>query len=587
MHSTVSPHSHVVVKLPSDSTKILQIIPNTNIALGKYGSFPANQIIGRPYFLTYEITDSPDENGHVLRIVPAAELHTEALISEEPTPVETEEGEGLDNNDEVIPRTNRHIVDEPSTQQLTAAEIENLKQTGAGKEIIAKLLESHSALDQKTEFSRAKYMLRKRKKYLQRFTIIPLDVASLTQWILEQKDASRIMELREEMLGLIGCWGNVHHAGHSDYNSLPAPSDHNPQSKLTGRWLIVDDTAGLVTAAMAERAGILYPPESTLSPTVEDGTEQEQPQEQIADQLQPSEQEIQAKPPPDSDRDRDVMAAQTTTLTVIHSNSQPNLSLLKYFSFEANDSPQNHPLSSHLKTLSWLQLVDPLSDPLYSEPSAARASEEEIASWRPSKRGIHFKKIKRWERVRRVVDETRAGGFDGLIVASLLDPATILKHTVPLLAGSAPIVVYSPYIEPLVKLTDLYSKFRRTAYITLKREEAAHAVARAEKGAVGENDVVAGGDYVRDSNGLATENNEEEFPVDPTLVLAATVQTARVRPWQVLPGRTHPLMTGRGGAEGYIFHAIRALPAEGRVEARGLTGRKKRKLNAETPQNLE
>jgi len=33
-------------------------------------------------------------------------------------------------------------------------------------------------------------------------------------------------------------------------------------------------------------------------------------------------------------------------------------------------------------------------------------------------------------------------------------------------------------------------------------------------------------------------------------------------------------MMGRGGAEGYLFHATRVIPAEGRVEARGKKGMK-------------
>ncbi len=34
-------------------------------------------------------------------------------------------------------------------------------------------------------------------------------------------------------------------------------------------------------------------------------------------------------------------------------------------------------------------------------------------------------------------------------------------------------------------------------------------------------------------------------------------------------------MTGRGGAEGYLFTAVRVIPAEGRVEARGKFVRRK------------
>lgn len=101
-------------------------------------------------------------------------------------------------NEEGIPiRTNREIVDDASTQKMTAEEIEALKKvsTGAGREIIEKLLESHSALDQKTAFSLAKYTLRKRKKFLKRFTVLPVDVSLLTNYMLEGKEAMKTMEL--------------------------------------------------------------------------------------------------------------------------------------------------------------------------------------------------------------------------------------------------------------------------------------------------------------------------------------------------------------------------------------------------------
>ncbi|EFR01088.1 hypothetical protein MGYG_04092 [Nannizzia gypsea CBS 118893] len=495
MHSSIPPNVYVALKLPSEVTKIVQTVPNSygkppsgpvievvanlnarNISLGKYGSFPCNQIIGRPFYATFEIADNADADGHVLHIVPAAELHTEALLADG-------EGDGDGEAGTSTPSTafpqedNRNIIDNKSTQQLTMQQIEELKQssTDAGREIISKLLESHSALDQKTQFSRAKYMLRKRKKYLHRFTVEPMDVSALTEWMLEQKDPGRILELRDEAIGLIGAWANVHYGGSGEPDGA-AKLDGVNQAK--GRWLIVDDTGGLVVAAMAERAGILYPPEvlsgEGLSSTTKQG----------------------ARPPQSTEDDAPAvdamsMSASHTTLTKL----------------------------------------------------ARRA-----ASWEPSKRSMHFKKKRRWTKVRNTVDETRAGGFDGLIVATLMDPASILKHTVPLLAGSAQVVVYSPYIEPLVQLADLYSTARRTAYITYKRE-------------------VAEG---------AADDKEEDFPVDPTLLLAPTLHTSRVRTWQVLPGRTHPLMTGRGGAEGYVFHAVRVLPAIGKVEARGVQAKKRR-----------
>jgi tRNA (adenine58-N1)-methyltransferase non-catalytic subunit len=126
-----------------------------------------------------------------------------------------------------------------------------------------------------------------------------------------------------------------------------------------------------------------------------------------------------------------------------------------------------------------------------------------------------------------------------------MDPSTILPHVIPLVRGGGHVVVYSPTTEPLVQLMDLYSRERRAAYI--------QHLSRAET------------------------PDPAEFPVDPRLLLAPSLQTSRVREWQVLPGRTHPLMTGKGGSEGYIFTARKVIPLDGEVEARGnFTGRKRK-----------
>ena len=263
------------------------------------------------------------------------------------------------------------------------------------------------------------------------------------------------------------------------------------------------------------------------------------------------------------------MSASNNTLTVLHNNAQPNLSSLKYFSFDQSNPSETHPLHANLKSVSWMQLLEPNSDPIYAhEPPVVPDST--LATWKPSKRGLYHRKRRRWDRVRRVVDETRAGGFDGLVVVSPMDPTSIFKHAVPLLAGSAPVTVYSPHVEPLVKLADLYSTARRTGYINMSRKRKI-AQPIEEPSSLQNNQATSNED---DENNY---DEDEYFPVNPTLLLAPTIQTSRIQPWQVLPGRTHPLMTGRGGAEGYVFHGIRVIPAEG-VEARGRPGRKKRKV---------
>lgn len=528
--------------------------------------------------------------------MPASELHAEVLAESLPSADSNEDATDLQD----VMGDNRLTIDDSTRQALTMEEIDQLKQadTGSGKDIIAKIMQSHSGLHEKTAFALSKYTMRKRQKYLKRFTCLPLDVSMLTQWMLEEKEPARIMEVREEMLGLIASWANIH------YSELEPGLEH---LEPNGRWLVVDDTAGLVVAAMAERMGILYPREKSSTAEPEDEPENEpvphhngnssvgqdtmevdtnaqaetldqnSRQQQIGDPMEMSinaqtetpdqhdEQQDIDDPPkqPKTPRKKpkryppDAMSARNNSLTLLHPATQPNISMLSYFSYDPSDTnakntaipAADHPLHTHLKTVNFLQLTQPEFDGAYQEPESF--TEEEIKQWKSSQRGNYFRKRRRWERVKRVVDEARAGGFDGLVVASTIEPATILNKTVPLLKGGAQIAVYSPNIEPLAELADLYSSARRTAYLNVLAEE-----------------------------DEPPQLPNEDFPVDPRLLLAATVQTARARAWQVLPGRTHPMMTSRGGAEGYLFTATKVIPAEGRVQARGNFAKKRK--DAET-----
>ncbi len=543
MSCSLSEQSH---PFTSTSRSLVDNLQST-ISLGKYGNFQANHLIGRPYHLTYEVLDKVEGTiGSGLRVIPAAELYAGIDDEGTATPPVTSEGKTASGKDgieyevvgeggEVILRTNRETVDDAATQRMTMDEIERLKAEGAGsgKDLIAKILESHSALDQKTTFALAKYTLRKTKKYLRRFTVLPLDVPLLARWMLLEKEPMKIMEIREEMLALIGSWSNIHCA-------LP-PQMHDKElgagKAREGRWLMIDETAGLLVAAVGEKLGVLDPPK-VRKPGPETRESVDQGDSEAGVLGNSINQQNQTAQPLSASQAAGALA-DSNTITLIHANSQPNLSLLRYFGFDAANPTRSHPLQSHLKMISWLQLLAPTEDSAYTEPETV--SDEVLRSWKSGKRGNYYRKRRRWERIKSIVDETRAGGFDGLIIASVMNLASILHHTVPLLRGAAQVVIYSPHIEPLAEVADFYSKARRTAFVT------------------------------QPPDSLPTE----DFPVDPTLLLTPTIQTARCKPWQVLPGRTHPLMSGRGGAEGYLFTATRVLPAEGKVEARGKYKRRK------------
>ena len=547
--------SEQYIPKPPPSQKLTS---SSTIHIGKYGSFQANHIIGRPFHLTYEILDqveNDEASNSGLRIVPVSELYANIHEDEISTPSESEgaflgdpaggvQYDIVGEDGQVVMRTNRKIIDDTNSQGMTMEEIETLKASGAGsgKELVTKILESHSALDQKTAFALAKYTLRKTKKYLKRFTVLPLDVAMLAKWILHEKEAGKVMEIREEILALIGSWSNIH------YTPTDSTSQDVEQLERVGRgrWLVVDDTTGLLTAYMAEKMGVLYPRDKQ-HPNDKDTVPNQDPNDYMNPDITNPEEAETLEPQSSLKQDRqgrarrDISFSAHNTLTVIHPLSQPNLSLLRYFAFDPFNPIPSHPLTTHLKTLSWLQLLDPIADAGYKEPSLV--SPTELANWKSSKRSTYFRKQRRWSRIRSTVDETRLGVFDGLVVASAMNPQSILHHLVPLLRGSAQVVVYSPHLEPLAELADAYSAARKSAFLS---------------------DPPAPGDMPT-----------EDFPLDPRLLLAPTIQTARARSWQVLPGRTHPLMTGKGGAEGFVFTGTRVLPAEGKVEARGNYKRRK------------
>ncbi|KAI0714889.1 Gcd10p-domain-containing protein [Earliella scabrosa] len=97
-------------------------------------------------------------------------------------------------------------------------------------------------------------------------------------------------------------------------------------------------------------------------------------------------------------------------------------------------------------------------------------------------------------------DELFAGEFDGLLVASQYDPFSIVDKLFPYLAGSASIVVHSPHVQVVTNLQN----------------------------------------QLRDLPGY----------------LGPAVTEGFLRRYQVLPGRTHPMMNASGSG-GFILHVIK------------------------------
>jgi tRNA (adenine-N(1)-)-methyltransferase non-catalytic subunit len=141
----------------------------------------------------------------------------------ESTDYHTFEGEG-----------NAFIVDDPTSQKLSQEQIEKMKLELNESDIINSLCKNNSAFDQKTEFSKLKYIKRKQKKFQKVFR--PLECTALNYCTFYlQKNPSKILNIRIDTLSQMLTLSNVRYGS---------------------RLLLVDDMSGLLTLACLERMGI-------------------------------------------------------------------------------------------------------------------------------------------------------------------------------------------------------------------------------------------------------------------------------------------------------------------------------------------
>ncbi|KAK9464983.1 Gcd10p family-domain-containing protein [Lipomyces arxii] len=215
--------NHVFIRMPSSTLRITKLNADSTVNLGKFGSFYANDIIGKPFGYTYEIRDDK----HVETIYSAEGLFPSST-SDGDFAEEIEEGDLSE-----AAATNENTVDDQSVQKLSMADIEALKKTASGEEIIQNVIKSHTAFDKKTVYSQEKYKRRKQQKFLKRFTPCSVGSCEIIEYY-HYKDPHRIMEITVESLGLIMSLSNI---------------------RPGGNYIVVDETGGLITGCILERMG--------------------------------------------------------------------------------------------------------------------------------------------------------------------------------------------------------------------------------------------------------------------------------------------------------------------------------------------
>ena len=331
----------------------MELRPSGVISLGKFGSFKVEGILGFQYGQSFEIIED-------LKVKPINGLEAVSM----PADNEAVDGEGAEEEltkDELTKmfsnsaENNQNIINIGSKiQKLTSDDVHELKTSGAsseiGQKIIEKMIAGHEGFDKKTIFSQEKYLKRKQQKFLRRFTVEYLGPSQLLQYYNE-KDNMRVLDMSEESLGLLMSYGNI---------------------RPGGKYLVVDETGGLILYAMMER-------------------------------MKNSRGDVEG------------------TIVVAHENEHANHIVLRYSPY----SPEQ--ISAAVKTINWLQFIEPENERIMWEELPG----EELANLKPSKQLQYERRKKRAAEINLVIDLVTAGNFDAFICVGTLNLPTLLPYVLP------------------------------------------------------------------------------------------------------------------------------------------------------------
>ncbi|KAJ3190091.1 tRNA (adenine(58)-N(1))-methyltransferase non-catalytic subunit trm6 [Gaertneriomyces sp. JEL0708] len=215
--------SWAVITMPSEKTKIVCFEMGKVVELGRLGKIKGDHFIGLPFDVPYEIYDK-----NCIRAV------NDVMNFDD---FDTTAEDGANNKD---------LNDSREAQKLTQEQIEQLRDAGSSNDVIKALIENSDTYEKKTEFAKTKYIKRKQQKYSK--ILVPRRPSA--RWLCEhffEADPKKINEIRVDTLSQLVTYGNV---------------------RAGGRYLIVDDAGGLLTAALAERLQgngtifVLHPHES-------------------------------------------------------------------------------------------------------------------------------------------------------------------------------------------------------------------------------------------------------------------------------------------------------------------------------------
>jgi tRNA (adenine-N(1)-)-methyltransferase non-catalytic subunit len=359
-------------------------------------SYPTSNLIGLPYGTVLELGSS--------KLCPLAE--GEDVIPKYPDTNKLTSGANGSNledaeagaADNTFPSSkqndNRNLVDDNRSQGLNQSQVERLRKIGMeGAAIVGTLIENSATFENKSEFSKAKYVAKKQMKYQQRCRMVRCTPYSVCEAMF-LKEPRKMLNLREDTLGQILSYSNV----------------------CAGcQVLVMDNCMGVVTGALAQRMGGYG---KVIS---------------VYNGQQPAYLDMIAR--------FNLTFAENHSIKWVHSGDVFNEDVAS-----ANDLEEEDSEKVEREALAW---PCPLQD-------HTRGYLEKMGTER-EKSNFLAKRCARFARklTRHTPMEAKAmlnsRKCDSVIIATRYDPTATLLELLPHLAPSSPFVVFCEFIEPLAE----------------------------------------------------------------------------------------------------------------------------------------
>ena len=291
---------------------------------------------------------------------------------------------------------NRNLVDNNESQSLDYKQLTKLVEKGTdGSAIVNALIENSKTFEHKTEFSKAKYIVRKQKKYQPRCRMVRCTGFSVCE-TMYKKEPRKMMNLREDTLGQILSYSNI---------------------SAGCQVLVMETCLGVVTGAITQRMGGYGKVISVYSGQ------------------QPSFVEMIGR--------FNLSFAEQHSIKWLHSGD--------IFSEDAavtstNEEEAHDPEKEEREALIW---PCPLQD--HTRAYLEKMKKERARTDFLAKRCARFARKLTRHTGMESKEMLLARKCDSIVLATRYDPTLTLLDLLPFLSPSGPFVVYSEYMEPLTE----------------------------------------------------------------------------------------------------------------------------------------